>query len=70
MQHEQRWKTLQNVTYLSNQTGEHKDANEKVQHLKGDLKGGYRLWKTPDVDQTADRKIVTAQVPAEEQGRS
>ncbi len=55
-------------TYLSNQTGEHKDAYEKVRHLKGNLKGGYGLWKTPDVDQTADSVVVTTQVPVEGQG--
>lgn len=37
-------------TYLSNQTGEHKNANEKVGHLKRYLEGGYWLWKTTDVD--------------------
>lgn len=53
-------------SYLSNQTREHKDTNEEVGHLKGYLKGGYRFWKTPDVDQTADSKVVTTQVPVEE----
>ena len=49
--------------HLSNQTGEHKDAREKICHLKGNLKDGMGLVKTPDVDQTADSKVVTAQVP-------
>lgn len=53
-------------SYLSNQTGEHEDTNEKISHLKGNLKGGYRFWKTPDVDKTADSKVITTQVPVEE----
>lgn len=53
-------------SHLSNQAREHKDTNEEVGHLKGNLKGGYRFWETPDVDETADSKVVTTQVPAEE----
>lgn len=53
-------------SYLSNQAREHKDTNEEVGHLEGNLKGGYRFRKTPDVDQTTDSKVVTTQVPVEE----
>lgn len=53
------------LCHLSNQTGEHKDAREKVSHLKGNLKDGMRFVETPDVDQTADGIVVTAQVPVE-----
>lgn len=53
------------LCYLSNQTGEHKDAREKVSHLKGNLKDGVGFVKTPDVDETADGKVVTTQVPVE-----
>lgn len=56
------------VCYLSNQTGEHKDAHEKISHLKGNLKDGMGLVKTPDVDQTADGKVVTTQVPVKRAG--
>ena len=54
--------------YLSDQTGEHKDAREKVSHLKGNLKDGMGFIKTPDVDQTADGVVVTTQVPVERAG--
>lgn len=54
--------------YLSYQTGEHKDANEKVSHLKGNLKDRMGFVKTPDVDQTADSVVVTTQVPVERVG--
>lgn len=57
------------LCYLSNQTGEHKDACEKVSHLKGNLKDGMGLVKTPDVDQTADSVVVTTQVPVERLGQ-
>ena len=56
------------VCYLSDQTGEHKDAREKVSHLKGNLKDGVGLVKTPDVDQTADSVVVTTQVPVDRVG--
>lgn len=58
-------RTHHRFAYLSNQTGEDEDTDEKVQHLKGDLEGGYRLRETTDVDQTAHSKVVTTQVPAE-----
>lgn len=48
------------MRYLSNQTGEHKDPNEKVCHLEGDLEDGVGFVKTPDVDQTADSEVVAA----------
>lgn len=51
--------------YLSDQTGEYKDAREKVCHLKRYLKDGVGFIKTPDVDQTADGVVVTTQVPVE-----
>jgi hypothetical protein len=54
--------------YLSNQTGEHEDTHEKVCQLKGNLKDCVGLWKTTDVDQTADCVIVTTQVPVERSG--
>jgi len=56
------------LCYLSNQTGEHKDAREKVSHLKGNLKDGVGFVKTPDVDQTAYGIVVTTQVPVERAG--
>lgn len=56
------------LVYLSDQTGEHKDAREKVSHLKGNLKDGMGFIKTPDVDQTADGVVVTTQVPVERVG--
>lgn len=59
-------RTIWSLRYLSNQTGEHKDAYEKVSHLKGNLKDRVRLVKAPDVDQTADGKVVAAQVPVKE----
>lgn len=52
-----------NHPYLSYQAGEHEDTDEKVGHLKGNLEDGYRLWKTPDVDQTTDSEVVTSYVP-------
>lgn len=50
---------------MTNQTGEHEDADEKVSHLKDDPKEGDGLWKTTEVDQTADSNVVTMQVPGE-----
>lgn len=55
--------------YLSNETGEHKDANEEVGHLKDDLKESYGLWKAADVDKTTNCEVITAQVP-EKQNRT
>lgn len=49
---------------LSDQTGKHEDAREKVGHLKGDLKDGVGLVEATDVDQTADSVVITTQVPA------
>lgn len=54
-------------SYLSNQTGEDEDTNEKVWHLESDLKDGHRLRKTADVDQAADSVVVAAQVAVEGQ---
>lgn len=50
------------TSYLSNQTRKHKDTNEEVSHLKGNLKSGYRFWKSPNVDEAAHCKVVTTQV--------
>lgn len=64
------FKRLERDTNLPDQAGEHKDADKKVGHLKGNLKGCCGLWETPDVDQTAHGKVVTAQVPVEEHALS
>lgn len=63
-------KHLERDTDLPDQAGEHKDADEKVGQLKGNLKDGCGLWEPPDVDQTAHGKVVTAQVPVEEHAPS
>lgn len=52
-------------SHLPDQTGEDKDADEEVQHLEGDLKGGDGLREAADVDQTANSEVVTAQVPVD-----
>ena len=62
---EAQWRTHHRLSYLSNQTGEDEDADEKVRHLKDDLEDGYRLRETTDVDQTAHSIVVTTQVPVE-----
>ena len=56
------------LVYLANQTGEYKDAQEKVSHLKGNLKDRVGLTKTPDVDETADCVVVRTEIPVERVG--
>lgn len=56
------------LCYLSDQSGEHKDAREKVSHLKRDLKQGVGFSKAPNVDQTANSVVVATQVPVESMG--
>lgn len=52
-------------SYLSYQTGEDKDTDKEVQHLKRNLIRVGRLFQTSNVNQTPHGKIVTSQVSEE-----
>lgn len=58
------------ITDLTDHNGERKDAHEVVDELETDLEHGGGVRQSSDSDQGLHSKVITADVPADNTGKS